>query len=75
VVVADAKRTLERRKELHKRGAMSENEMDSAQAAYDQVIAQLKSAGAQEQAGHFLSPPRRPLSKWPGPRLTTPSSR
>jgi HlyD family secretion protein len=50
VVVADAKRTLERRKELHKRGAMSENEMDSAQAAYDQVVAQLKSAEAQEQA-------------------------
>ncbi len=50
VVVADAKRTLERRRELHKRGAMSENEMDSAQAAYDQVIAQLKSAEAQEQA-------------------------
>jgi HlyD family secretion protein len=50
VVVADAKRTLERRRELHKRGAMSENEMDSAQAAYDQVVAQLKSAEAQEQA-------------------------
>lgn len=50
VVVADAKRTLERRRELYKRGAMSENEMDSAQAAYDQVVAQLKSAEAQEQA-------------------------
>jgi HlyD family secretion protein len=54
VVVADAKRTLERRSELHKRGAMSENEMDSAQAAYDQVIAQLKSAEAQEQAEFSL---------------------
>jgi HlyD family secretion protein len=48
--VADAKRTLERRRELHKKRAMSENEMDSAQASYDQVLAQLKSAEAQEQA-------------------------
>ena len=54
VVVADAKRTLERRRELHKRGAMSENEMDSAQAAYDQVLAQLRSAEAQEQAEESL---------------------
>jgi HlyD family secretion protein len=54
VVVVDAKRTLERRRELHKRGAMSENEMDSAQAACDQVVAQLKSAEAQEQAEFSL---------------------
>jgi HlyD family secretion protein len=53
-VVADAKRTLERRRELHKKGAMSENEMDSAQASADQVLAQLKSAEAQEQAEGYL---------------------
>jgi HlyD family secretion protein len=50
VVVADAKRTLDRRRELQKKGAISENEMDAAQAGYDQAFAQLRSAEAQEQA-------------------------
>jgi len=44
VTVADAKRTLERRRELVKNGTIAESDFDAAQTAYDSALASLKGA-------------------------------
>jgi HlyD family secretion protein len=53
VAVADARRTLERNRELRKRELMAQSELDAAQTAYDAAVAQMevnKAQTAQAQA-------------------------
>lgn len=46
VIVADAKRTLGRNKQLIEQGIIAQSDMDAAQTAYDQAVAGVKSAEA-----------------------------
>jgi HlyD family secretion protein len=50
VAVADARRDLERKTELHRRELIARSELDSAQAAHDSALASLEAARAREQS-------------------------
>jgi len=50
VTLVNAKRNLERRRALFQSGAVSESQIDDAQTAHDQALAQLKSTDADERA-------------------------
>ena len=50
VALVDARRILERNKELVRRALISQNELDTAQTAYDSAASQLKASEAQQDA-------------------------
>jgi len=50
VALADARRVLERNKELVRRALIAQNELDTAQTAYDSAVSQLKASEAQQGA-------------------------
>ena len=50
VALADARRILERNKEMTRRSLIAQNDLDTAQTAYDGAVAQLKSSEAQLEA-------------------------
>jgi HlyD family secretion protein len=50
VAVADARRTLERNKELLRQSLIAQSELDAAQTAYDSGVSQLRLAEAQHDA-------------------------
>jgi len=50
VTLVNAKRNLDRRRALFQSGAVSESQIDDAQTAHDQALAQLKSTDAEERA-------------------------
>jgi len=57
VTLADARRILERNKEMARRSLISQNDLDTAQTTHDGAVAQLKVAEAQQEAaaGQFKS--------------------
>ena len=57
VGLADARRILERNKEMARKSLIAQNELDTAQATYDGAVAQLKASEAQLEAtaGQFKS--------------------
>lgn len=57
VTLLDARRVLERNRELVRKGLVSRSELDTAQTAYDAAMSQRKGAAAQEEAtaGQFKS--------------------
>ena len=50
VALADARRILERNKEMTRKSLIAQNDLDTAQAAYDGAVAQLKASEAQLEA-------------------------
>jgi HlyD family secretion protein len=54
VTLVNAKRSLDRRRALFQSGAVSESQIDDAQTAHDQTLAQLKSDEADERAAESL---------------------
>ena len=50
VALVDARRILERNKELLRKALISQNELDTAQTAYDSAASQLKASEAQQDA-------------------------
>src|SRR5215467_709965 len=50
VALADARRILERNKEMARKSLIAQNDLDTAQVAYDGAVAQLKSSEAQLEA-------------------------
>jgi HlyD family secretion protein len=54
VTLVNAKRNLDRRRALFQSGAVSESQIDDAQTAHDQTLAQLKSNEADERAAESL---------------------
>jgi HlyD family secretion protein len=54
VTLVNARRNLDRRRALFQRGAVSESQIDDAQTAHDQTLAQLKSDEADERAAESL---------------------
>ena len=50
VALADARRILERNREMVRRALMAQNDLDTAQTAHDSAVAQLKAAEAQQEA-------------------------
>jgi len=50
VALAEARRILERNREMVRKTLMSQNELDTAQTAYDSAVSQLKAAEAQQEA-------------------------
>src|SRR5919197_611063 len=50
VALADARRILERNKEMARKSLIAQNDLDTAQAAYDGAVAQLKASEAQLEA-------------------------
>lgn len=63
VALADAKRHLEREEFLFKKSIASKSELDNAQNAYDQAVAQLETNRAQQQAQAFLISSREAMLK------------
>jgi HlyD family secretion protein len=63
VAVEDAERDLNRKKTLHKSKIISESDIDKAVAIYDQAVAQLSAAKAQEEAQGSLVSSRRATLK------------
>src|SRR5918912_1713946 len=50
VALADARRILERNKEMARKSLIAQNDLDTAQVAYDGAVAQLKASEAQQEA-------------------------
>lgn len=54
VVLNDAKRNRNRKEALHKKSIISESQFDEAVAAYDQAVAQVRAAEAEEKGKYSL---------------------
>jgi HlyD family secretion protein len=54
VILSDARRNRDRKEALHKKSIISESQFDEAVAAYDQAVAQMRAAEAEEKAQYSL---------------------
>jgi len=69
IAVEDARRDLDRKQTLHKSTIISESEKDKAVAVYEQAVAQLNAAEAEEQAQGSLVRSREATLKMAGAQV------
>ena len=54
VALSDAKRDRDHKEKLRKKSSISQSQLDETVAAYDQAVAQVRAAEAEEKAKYFL---------------------